>query len=155
MKKDILYTLFMIMIGGFSFSCNDWLDVDSDARVVQEDLFSTGDGFRTALNGIYRLLGSKELYAKELTWGLTSVLGQNYEISRMPYVYQYLEESYEYDESLIIINSIWNKGFRVIANCNNLIQEALEEYGLEILEGFEMFYDMSKIYLPKYNLQDY
>lgn len=38
---------------------------------------------------------------------------------------------------------------------NNLIQEALEEYGLEILEGFEMFYDMSKIYLPKYNLQDY
>ena len=124
MKKDILYTLFMIMIGGFSFSCNDWLDVDSDARVVQEDLFSTGDGFRTALNGIYRLLGSKELYAKELTWGLTSVLGQNYEISRMPYVYQYLEESYEYDESLIIINSIWNKGFRVIANCNNLIQEA-------------------------------
>ena len=38
---------------------------------------------------------------------------------------------------------------------NNLIQEALEEYGLEILEGFEMFYDMSKIYLPKYNLKDY
>ena len=123
MKKNRLYILFAIVIGSFSCSCNDWLEVDSDARVVQEDLFSTGDGFRSALNGIYRLLGEKELYAMDLTWGMASVLGHNYEVSRMPYNYQLLEEDYEYEQSLDIIDPIWSKGFRVIANCNNLIQE--------------------------------
>lgn len=123
MKKNRLYILFAIVVGSFSYSCNDWLEVDSDARVVQEDLFSTGDGFRSALNGIYRLLGEKELYAMDLTWGMASVLGHNYEVSRMPYNYQLLEEDYEYEQSLDIIDPIWSKGFRVIANCNNLIQE--------------------------------
>lgn len=123
MKKNRLYILFVLVIGSFSWSCNDWLEVDSDARVVQEELFSTGDGFRSALNGIYRLLGEKELYAKDLTWGMVSVLGQNYEESRLPTDYQLLEEDYEYEEALTIIDPIWSKGYRLIANCNNLLQE--------------------------------
>lgn len=121
MKKNKFYVI--ILMGIFLFSCNDWLDVDSDSRIVQEDLFSTGDGFRTAVNGIYRLLGKQELYAKDLTWGMVSVLAQNYDMTRLPGGYRDLED-YEDKEALKIIDPVWKEGYRVIANCNNLIQEA-------------------------------
>ena len=122
MKKNKFYIYAVVLIGIFLFSCDDWLDVDSDSRVVQEDLFSTGDGFRTALNGIYRLLGEQELYAKDLTWGMVSVLAQNYDVSRLPGGYRYLDD-YEDEDALKIIDPVWKKAYRVIANCNNLIQE--------------------------------
>ena len=35
-------------------SCSDWLIVYPSDEIKEEYLFSTGDGFRTALNGIYR-----------------------------------------------------------------------------------------------------
>ena len=136
MKKINLYVWLMSMVGVFMISCDDWLEVDSDAQVVQEDLFKTGDGVRTALNGIYRLLGQEELYAKELNWGLVSVLAQNYEASRLPYAYSLLSDGYyEEDQALAVIDPIWSQGFKVIANCNNLIQNVMSKDTSFFAEG--------------------
>ena len=135
MKKICLYVCLLI-VAGTMFSCNDWLEVDSDSQVVQEDLFSTGDGFRTALNGVYRLLGQEALYAKELNWGLLSVLGQNYESSRLPDAYRMLSEGYyDEDQSLDVIDPIWSQGFKLIANCNNLIQNTMAKDTSFFAEG--------------------
>jgi len=35
-------------------SCSDWLDLYPSDEIKEEYLFSSGDGFRTATNGIYR-----------------------------------------------------------------------------------------------------
>ena len=49
--KNILLSALVL----FSFSsCSDWFEVTPENEISKEDLFSTYDGFRTALNGIYR-----------------------------------------------------------------------------------------------------
>ena len=42
-------------------SCNAWLDVTPENAIADDDLFSTGFGYRNALNGIYTNLASDEL----------------------------------------------------------------------------------------------
>ena len=93
MKKQIItHAMFWsLSVGILLTSCSDWLDVDAESRVTQEDLFQDYNGYRTALNGIYRLLGSPELYGKELTWGMASVLGYNYISDKLPEKYRPLE----------------------------------------------------------------
>ena len=35
-------------------ACSDWLNVSPDDQVNEETLFTDGDGYRNALNGIYK-----------------------------------------------------------------------------------------------------
>lgn len=136
MKKYHSFLAAILFIWGGMTSCNDWLEVSADSRVVQEDLFSSYEGYRTALNGIYRLLGAPELYGRELSWGMASALGQNYDENRLPYKYRdLLDKDTKYLESEAIINPVWEKGYRVIANCNNLYQETLKRDTSFFYEG--------------------
>ena len=59
-------------------SCNAWLDVTPENAIADDDLFSTGFGYRNALNGIYTNLASDELYGKQLSWGFLSAISQQY-----------------------------------------------------------------------------
>ena len=43
-------------------SCSDWLDLYPSDEIKEEYLFSSGDGFRTATNGIYRKMATFDLY---------------------------------------------------------------------------------------------
>ena len=43
-------------------SCSDWLDLYPSDEIKEEYLFSSGDGFRTATNGIYRKMATFNLY---------------------------------------------------------------------------------------------
>ena len=122
--KNILFSTLLV----FSlFSCSDWFEVEPENEIAKEDLFSTYDGYRTALNGIYRNMVSQELYGRELTWATVSLLGQNYQSSSflIPSAYQYLI-TYEYDQADVksLFQTIWNKAYNTIANCNILIQYA-------------------------------
>lgn len=46
--KNILLSVLLL----FSLSsCSDWFEVTPENEISKEDLFSTYDGFRTALNG--------------------------------------------------------------------------------------------------------
>lgn len=39
-------------------SCSDWLNLYPSDEIKEEYLFSSGDGFRTAMNGIYRKMAT-------------------------------------------------------------------------------------------------
>ncbi len=112
--------VFFFVVGGLS-SCNDWLDINADTKVVQEELFESYEGFRSSLNGIYRLLGTKELYARNLTWGAASVLGNNYEKNTLPYSYRDFLNDYEAVSGKKYVEEIWEQGYKLISNCNNLL----------------------------------
>ena len=56
-------------------SCSDWLDLYPSDEIKEEYLFSSGDGFRTATNGIYRKMATFDLYGSNLTWGDFRCLG--------------------------------------------------------------------------------
>ncbi len=51
-------------------SCSDWLNLYPSDEIKEEYLFSSGDGFRTAMNGIYRKMATFDLYGSNLTWGI-------------------------------------------------------------------------------------
>lgn len=131
MKKYRITLLLLCFLPGFFTSCNDWLDLESDSKIVQEELFSNYDGYRTALNGIYRLMGSPELYAREYTWGLASVLGQNYKEQDLEYGYgvylSYAQGEYEEKNARSIAENLWLQGYNTIANCNNLIAHTVNQ----------------------------
>jgi hypothetical protein len=103
---------------------------------MEEELLRDAEGYRTALNGIYRLLSQPELYGKQLTWGVASVLGNNYEASLLPedtyssdgISYRFLAAGdYTTKYSTDLIDPIWLQGYRVIANCNNLLAHVERE----------------------------
>jgi hypothetical protein len=130
MKRNII-TIFcsLLFMQGVTTSCADWLDVDSSANVIEEVLFEDYEGYRAAVNGVYRLLSQPELYGRELTWGAVSVLGNNYEAYRLPGGFYNPEVSYrelaagDYASkySISLVDPIWEQGYHVIADCNNVI----------------------------------
>ncbi|MDR0544572.1 MAG: RagB/SusD family nutrient uptake outer membrane protein [Odoribacteraceae bacterium] len=136
MKRNIIIPiLFSLFLVQGTTSCSDWLDVDSSTSVMDETLFSESQGFRTAVNGVYRLLSQQQLYGRELTWGAASVLGNNYDATRLPggstsSAFSYREMAagdYASDFTTDLVDPIWEQGFRVIANCNNIIQHTNEQ----------------------------
>jgi len=121
-KNILLSSLLLFSLS----SCSDWFEVKPENEISKEDLFSTYDGYRTALNGIYRNLTATSLYGQELSFGFVSLLGQNYEIPEYmkPYYFVGRVVDYEYDNNEVksITQGIWEKAFNTIANCNVLIQ---------------------------------
>lgn len=67
----------------FLISCNDWLDLKPEGQATSDELFSTGDGYRSVLNGVYKKMGVPELYGFELQFGMIDCMSQQYVKSRM------------------------------------------------------------------------
>ena len=84
MKKiyRTIVLLGMMAIGGTS--CSDWLNVSPSDQIKEEFLFETGNGYRAALNGIYRKMASFSVYGSNLKWGLIDAWGQVYDIDLAP-----------------------------------------------------------------------
>lgn len=116
----IMLFVSMTVLGG----CNSWLDVEPTDKVDDEKLFADYRGVRNSLNGIYQALSSPELYGRELSWGFISCLEQSYEDNSLGSNYKNLQ-TYDYGDEKVksIVSNIWLKGYRVIANCNKLIEE--------------------------------
>ena len=62
----IISTIFILALT----SCNSWLDVTPQDTVDEDVLFSTGDGYRNVLNGVYKQMATPSMYGKELSWGM-------------------------------------------------------------------------------------
>lgn len=109
-------------------SCSRWLDVTPDSSISDKDLFSTGFGFRNALNGIYLNLGSDALYGREMSWGFMSAISQQYRQTDdidHPIYQNAAALRYNTIDTEPVIRGIWEKSYTVIANINKLI-DALE-----------------------------
>lgn len=129
MKKYNLFSILLILPFILT-SCDKWLDVTPEDEIAETDLFTTGEGYRNALNGVYKSLSDADLYGKQLTWGLLDVMAQCYDVSNLATsqsngkLYQYQATSYDYvqDEFVTVLETIWSKAYNDVANCNNIIQ---------------------------------
>lgn len=121
--KNIILSGLLAAAGVLSLaSCERWLAVGSDTEATQEMLFKNYNGFYTAANGVYRLLGAQELYGRHLSYGTASVLGNNYDAAKLPVPYVPMTEGdYAHVDSKALFDQIWEKGYNTVANCNNLL----------------------------------
>lgn len=119
-------------------SCSDWLDIEPKDTTTETDLFATGDGYRIALNGVYRQMAETGLYGKELSWGFLDVAAQTYKSYLLSESPEYATTAnYQYTDYRVkpIIEAIWSKAYNNISNCNNVIQRIEQESTSKFAEG--------------------
>lgn len=167
MKKNIyrLRVVCAVMLALFcTTSCNDWLEVKPKTEEEADKLFSTLDGFKSALAGVYIGMSQTELYGREMTFGMVGVLGQEWgsgsDLSNQYSAYSYLlNYNYEQVVSKALIDAVWNKMYEGIANVNTLIQytdlkrEVLGNYygvvrGEALALRAYMHFDLLRLFAP-------
>ncbi len=118
--KKIIYIFFIAAVL-ITTSCNDYLDVQPRSQVEDTELFETESGYKEALAGVYSSMVSTGTYAKEMTYGLMGILGQEWDFY---YSAQYDDAvAYDYDAAFPTnyLRSIWANNYSGIANANNLL----------------------------------
>jgi tetratricopeptide (TPR) repeat protein len=122
-------------------SCSKWLDVRSSDEIIESEAFQQTEGFRTALVGIYRQVASPGLWGRELSWGLTSNLANNYAYGTSDPAYRpALNAAADPYVSATIrthIDAVWETAYTAIANINELLAQIEPVDSLEFEAPFE------------------
>lgn len=131
MKKYYIPT-WLLLVPVFLLSCNQWLDVRPEDEIDEKDLFLDGEGYRNALNGVYKALAEYDLYGRNLSWGIVDALGQCYD-----YTYtggdtedmRFGAAEYDWENTTLKprIGQIWEKAYNAVANCNNILLNIQDE----------------------------
>lgn len=119
--KKLIYML--LLLSGFA-SCNEWLDVEPEASVSDDDLFNTEEGFYEALNGVYTRCAQADLYGGEFLVGLPEVMSQSYTNSVQDYT-DYMKTSiFDYTDPTFKSkrDAIWKAAYHAIVNCNLILE---------------------------------
>lgn len=130
MKKVYRTIVSLGIVAMLCISCNDWLNVYPSDQVKEEFLFETGDGYRTALNGIYRKMSTWSLYGSNLKWGLLDAWGQVYDLTLCAdqdggtAMKKIANLDFKNNELVPTTDRMWADAWNVVANCNELAQMA-------------------------------
>lgn len=144
MKKYIKY-ITAICCAVMLSACSDWLDVNPDTSVDEDKLFSTEQGFKDAMAGVYANMASSSLYGNTMTFGFIDVLAQQYDYETINNMYSqfYKVADYEYSQTAIKsrISSIWKNMYSSIAEVNNILRwidkngSVMTQHNRKLLKG--------------------
>ena len=148
MKRKI-YTLGIAFLSVLGVSCSEWMDVRPVTEIEADELFSTEEGFKNALTGIYVRMTDQNLYGNQLTFNLLEELAQRYDAGAR---YSSLDDNararlYNYEEDVEVgnlgatkdrLSNIWNAMYKDIVNINSLL-EHLEDNGQEVITTGGLF----------------
>lgn len=152
----------LTFLTAFSFTaCNSWLDVKPKTEQEAEDLFSTQDGFKEALAGVYTGMNQAGLYGREMSFGLVEAAAQRWTVSTYS-PYSDVVTKYDYESTSVrpIVDTIWMKGYNVIANANSILEYIDEKAGVftgnnqQIIKGEAlairayMHFDLLRLFAP-------
>ena len=142
----IIACCLLLPLGG----CSNWLDVIPEDSVDEKDLFSTGEGYRNALNGVYRQMSQTSMYGQQMSWGFIDVLGQLYNTQKLSNysAYGIAGKNYAYRDETVksVIQVIWSNTYNSIANCNNIVGRITGEEALA-LRAF-LHFDLLRLWAP-------
>lgn len=122
--KKFLY----ILVTLFAFSaCSEWLDVAPNTDLPAQELFTTENGFTSALAGIYITMTEEQTYGRNLTFGLMEQLVQMYDLlpdgtTNRNTIYIYDSETSGGYNTKGSLAAIWQEQYHTIANVNNLLK---------------------------------
>lgn len=158
--NNIKIALVASVVAFSSTSCNDWLQVEMQDAIMENTLFSTDDGYLTALNGCYARLN--ENYESKLTMGAIDVMAQYYHVSPLENHSMYNYSKLKYDQLEAENDDIWTKQYSNIANINTILAHVDKDGTLSkkyynyvkgealALRAF-LHFDLMRLYGPIYN----
>ena len=124
MKTNIfkIGKLLLLGIGVSLVSCEDWLDVRPKSEILTDMHFEEESGFRDQLAGVYTAMTETSMYGRSLSFGLMSVLSQDYDL-KSESTYRYAAE-YNYEETgtKSMIDGMWSSTYNCIANLNIMLK---------------------------------
>jgi hypothetical protein len=124
MKNRIILVLATLLVLSFT-ACKKWIDAPSPMQIDQKTVFSNEQGFTDVLNGVYLQMGSQNLYGRDLSFGLLSVLGRSYDTTLNSTLgrlyYQGVQYNFQDDTVRTAMKNMWNEIYFSIGNLNNLL----------------------------------
>ena len=116
-KSGLIVGVMLLLV-----SCNSWLEVDPDDRIMDNSLFKDREGFLAALNGVYSEMNDPKLYGANLTMGMLDVMAQYYNCNFTDHDYSvYANYSYTEKGFKSTLDNIWSGLYSMIANCNAIL----------------------------------
>lgn len=140
--KIVKHLLILFVVATFAQSCDDWLNVTASDQVRAEEQFSSEEGFKDALIGVYIGMADQALYSKDMTWNMVDILSQQY--AALSQQAQYHEiQTFDYETTLSAprVDAVWSEAYNVIANINNALhyidenEEVLDPINYDIIKG--------------------
>ena len=122
--KQIIYILLTTTVLGL-MSCSDWLDVSPKTSIPTDKQFESESGFKDALTGIYLKLGTKTLYAGDLTYAYLDELAGLYSDYPGYNTNAVFNQSIVFDYENMFLskkNGIYSTMYNIIANINNFLE---------------------------------
>lgn len=119
-KLMTVYWLSMLLLT----SCSDWLDIQPQQEIKAKHLYTSEEGYKSALTGVYKLMTENALYGQALTYGYVSKLEQRYDRLGQEINLEREAELYDYKNNNTSSNTqshIWEAMYNAIANDNNLL----------------------------------
>ncbi len=168
MKKAIIIT--GMALAGLLTACADWVNVSPRQEVESDELFTSENGYKSALIGVYARMTLSENYGKRLSYGYIENLVQRYDNydpsvapseARRAEIYDYKNNANAKD----YVNNVWLGSYNSIANLNSLLFR-LEHGGRDIVRteglweqmkgealGLRAFhyFDLLRLYGPVYS----
>lgn len=124
MKRKITILSLAVCLGLSFQSCEKWFDVTANNQIKAEDQFSSADGFRDALIGVYISMGEESTYGTDLSFNLIDLLAQQYTTFTSSGALYAGIQAYNYTSlrSESQIKNIWDKMYYSIANVNSTLE---------------------------------
>lgn len=121
MGKGIRKILLLLCIPLLFSGCENFLNINPDSEVVNDDMFSTAEGVEDALYGVYMSMVKEDMYGGKMSVVIPEILAQNFvtseelyrEISSLNYDNKYSKNSSK---------SMWEISYLVISYLNNIIE---------------------------------
>ncbi len=140
MKTRIILLLFAAAF--FLSACESWLDLKPVTQATEEEIFSSAEGYRSTLNGLYKNMGKSSLYGMNLSFAMLDGFSQQYDLSAEnnsnDEFQAYGDLNYGQTQVAGRIEETWLAAYNVVANANNLIQNLLEKTTPELFEFGEV-----------------
>lgn len=105
-------------------SCESWLQVKMEDKILENALFENLEGYTTALNGIYAELNNQQIYGKNLSMGAIDVMAQYYDVLTPETHLMSVYAKYDFNQSTYksLFSSVWSKMYNLLANVNLLLE---------------------------------
>ena len=133
MEKIIL----LACISLFFLGCGNFLDINPESEVVNDDMFSTAEGVEDALYGVYMSMVKEDMYGGDMSVLIPELLGQNFVTDDGYLIYvSRLDNENSYARNMT--KKMWQGSYLVISYLNNII-ENLEQKSVKDFKYYNLY----------------
>ena len=132
MKRILLACISLFFLG-----CGNFLDINPESEVVNDDMFSTAEGVEDALYGVYMSMVKEDMYGGDMSVLIPELLGQNFVTDDGYLIYvSRLDNENSYARNMT--KKMWPGSYLVISYLNNII-ENLEQKSVKDFKYYNLY----------------